>query len=277
MNSKLSKYVIRLILILLGLSVIGVTLFLFLYVFWKGKNVMSLSFILDKPAGVPIGTAGGIFPALMGSLYLGALSALIGGILGIGAATYLVFYHRNKYVSGIVNFAITGLSGIPSILFGLVGYTLLIYGFGISRSLLCASLCVSAMIVPFVAIRARKVFEEKGISYMTNSISLGLSREYALRKMILPVCFPELLGTVALGMAYGMGAVAPILYTGAVMQAGVPNKLTDPFMSLPYHLYILVNNGFSLDYAYGTAFVLMLLLLIIQLICKFVTYIRKGN
>ena len=277
MNSKLSKYVIRLILILFGLSVIGVTLFLFLYVFWKGKNVMSLSFILDKPAGVPIGTAGGIFPALMGSLYLGALSALIGGILGIGAATYLVFYHRNKYVSGIVNFAITGLSGIPSILFGLVGYTLLIYGFGISRSLLCASLCVSAMIVPFVAIRARKVFEEKGLSYMTNSISLGLSREYALRKMILPVCFPELLGTVALGMAYGMGAVAPILYTGAVMQAGVPGKLTDPFMSLPYHLYILVNNGFSLDYAYGTAFVLMLLLLIIQLICKFVTYIRKGN
>ena len=180
-------------------------------------------------------------------------------------------------MSGIVNFAITGLSGIPSILFGLVGYTLLIYGFGISRSLLYASLCVSAMIVPFVAIRARKVFEEKGISYMTNSIGLGLSREYALRKMILPVCFPELLGTVALGMAYGMGAVAPILYTGAVMQAGVPSKLTDPFMSLPYHLYTLVNNGFSLDYAYGTAFVLMLLLLIIQLICKFVTYMRKGN
>ena len=238
MNSKVSKYLIRIVLILLGLSVIGVTLFLFLYVFWKGKTVMSLSFILDKPAGVPIGTAGGIFPALMGSLYLGALAALIGGILGIGASAYLVFYHRNKYVSGIVNFAITGLSGIPSILFGLVGYTLLSYGFGISRSLLCASLCVSAMIVPFVAIRARKVFEEKGISYMTNSIGLGLSREYTLRKMILPVCFPELLGTVALGMAYGMGAVAPILYTGAVMQAGVPSKLTDPFMSL-HITYIL--------------------------------------
>ena len=71
------------------------------------------------------------------------------------------------------------------------------------------------MIVPFVAIRARKVFEEKGISYMTNSIGLGLSREYALRKMILPVCFPELLGTVALGMAYGMGAVAiSLIYFG---------------------------------------------------------------
>ena len=209
MRTKLQKFFTRLILSILGLCVIVVTLFLFLYVFWKGKKVFSLSFLLDKPAGVPLGTAGGIYPALMGSIYLGALSALIGGILGIGAAIYLVFYSTGKRFSVLVNMAITGLSGIPSILFGLVGYTLL--------------------------------------------------------------------GTVALGMAYGMGAVAPILYTGAVMQADVPHSLSDPFMSLPYHLYILVNNGFSLDYAYGTAFVLMLFLLIIQLICKFITYLRKDN
>ena len=238
---------------------------------------MSLSFILDKPAGVPIGTAGGIFPALAGTAYLGGLSALIGGSLGIGVAAYLVFYAKHNWLSGLVSFAITGLSGIPSILFGLVGYTLIIYQFGISRSLLCSAICVATMIIPFVAIRARKIFEEKGREYMINSLSLGLSREYAFRKMIFPVCFPELLGSVALGMAYGMGAVAPILYTGAVMQADVPKKLTDPFMSLPYHLYMLVNNGFSLDYAYGTAFVLMLFLLLIQLVCKFVAYRRRGK
>ena len=277
MRTKLQKFFTRLILSILGLCVIVITLFLFLYVFWKGKKVFSLSFLLDKPAGVPLGTAGGIYPALMGSIYLGALSALIGGILGIGAAIYLVFYSTGKRFSVLVNMAITGLSGIPSILFGLVGYTLLIYRFGLNRSLLCSSLCVAAMIIPFVAIRAEKILEEKGREYMKNSLSLGLSREYALRKLILPVCSVELLGTVALGMAYGMGAVAPILYTGAVMQADVPHSLSDPFMSLPYHLYILVNNGFSLDYAYGTAFVLMLFLLIIQLICKFITYLRKDN
>ena len=265
MRTKLQKFFTRLILSILGLCVIVVTLFLFLYVFWKGKKVFSLSFLLDKPAGVPLGTAGGIYPALMGSIYLGALSALIGGVLGIGAAIYLVFYSTGKRFSVLVNMAITGLSGIPSILFGLVGYTLLIYRFGLNRSLLCSALCVAAMIIPFVAIRAEKLLEEKGREYMKNSLSL------------LPVCSVELLGTVALGMAYGMGAVAPILYTGAVMQADVPHSLSDPFMSLPYHLYILVNNGFSLDYAYGTAFVLMLFLLIIQLICKFITYLRKDN
>ena len=264
MKNKLTKYVIRILAGILGILTIAVTLFLFLYIFWKGKNVMSLSFILDKPAGVPLGTAGGIYPALMGSIYLGALSALMGGIIGIGVAVYLVFYTRKSIFYHVISACITGLSGIPSILFGLVGYTLLIYQFGLGRSLLCSAICVAVMIVPFIAIRAEKI------------LALGMSREYAVIRLILPVCAVELLGTVALGMAYGMGAVAPILYTGAVMVADVPGKLTDPFMSLPYHLYMLVNNGFSLDYAYGTAFVLMLFLLLIQIICKCITYIRKD-
>ena len=277
MKNKVSGCLIRGVIFALGILTIAVTLFLFIYIFWKGKTVMSLSFLLDRPAGVPLGTAGGIFPALMGTLFLGLLAACIGGILGISAASWLVFYAKDNWFGTCIRIAVNGLSGIPSILFGLVGYTLLIYRFGLNRSLLCSALCVAAMIIPFVAIRAEKILEEKGREYMKNSLSLGLSREYALRKLILPVCSVELLGTVALGMAYGMGAVAPILYTGAVMQADVPHSLSDPFMSLPYHLYILVNNGFSLDYAYGTAFVLMLFLLIIQLICKFITYLRKDN
>lgn len=277
MKNKGTKYMTRILFGVLGLLTIAVTLFLFLYIFWKGRKVMSLSFLLDKPAGLPLGTAGGIFPALMGSVYLGGLSALMGGILGISLAIYLVFYAKKSLFYHVVSACITGLSGIPSILFGLVGYTLLIYQLGLGRSLLCSAICVALMIVPFIAIRAEKILKEKGSLYMKNSLALGLSREYAIIRLILPVCAAELIGTIALGMAYGMGAVAPILYTGAVMVADVPKKVTDPFMSLPYHLYMLVNNGFSLDYAYGTAFVLMLFLLIIQILCKFISYLRKDD
>ncbi len=276
MKNRLQGLLARLILSVLGLLTIGVTLFLFLYVFYKGKDVMNLSFILEEPSGVPVGTDGGIFPALMGSVYLGGCSALIGGALGTGTAVYLSFYSPKGIFHHIVQTCIQGLSGIPSILFGLVAYTLLIYQLGLPRSLLCASIAVAAMIIPFVCIRAKKVFDEKGLDYMKNSISSGLSREYALRRLILPACSVELIETVALGMAYGMGAVAPILYTGAVMQSKIPEKLTDPFMSLPYHLYMLVNNGFSLEYAYGTAFVLMVFLLCIQLLCKLISYFREG-
>lgn len=275
MKNKVSGCLIRGVIFALGILTIVVTLFLFIYIFWKGKTVMSLSFLLDRPAGVPLGTAGGIFPALMGTLFLGLLAACIGGILGISAASWLVFYAKDNWFGTCIRIAVNGLSGIPSILFGLVGYTLLIYHFGWNRSLICSTICVSAMIIPFVAIRAGKILEEQGQEYMNHSLSLGISREYTLRRLIWPHCLPELLGTVALGMAYGMGAVAPILYTGAVMIADVPHKLTDPFMSLPYHLYMLVNNGFSLDYAYGTAFVLLLLLLIIQIICKLIAFRKQ--
>ena len=274
MKNKLTKYVIRILAGILGILTIAVTLFLFLYIFWKGKNVMSLSFILDKPGG---GTAWNSRWNLSGTdgIYLSWRTfGTHGGNHRIGVAVYLVFI-QEVYLP-CISACITGLSGIPSILFGLVGYTLLIYQFGLGRSLLCSAICVAVMIVPFIAIRAEKILKEKGTEYMKNSLALGMSREYAVIRLILPVCAVELLGTVALGMAYGMGAVAPILYTGAVMVADVPGKLTDPFMSLPYHLYMLVNNGFSLDYAYGTAFVLMLFLLLIQIICKCITYIRKD-
>lgn len=277
MNDKWSKYLTRILCILSGVITIGIALFLFLYVFWKGKKVISLTFLLDAPSGMPIGTDGGIFPALIGSIYLGGLSALMGGLFGIGAAIYLAFYSGGSKGGNILDAAITGLSGIPSILFGLVGYTLLIYKFRMRRGLICAAISVSAMIIPFVAIRARKVLEEKGLGYMEESLCLGLSKEYVLRNLVLPHCTSELIGTVALGMAYGMGAVAPILYTGVVMQADIPGKLTDPFMSLPYHLYMLVNNGFSLEYAFGTAFVLMAFLLVVQLLCKVIVSVKEKR
>jgi phosphate transport system permease protein len=78
-------------------------------------------------------------------------------------------------------------------------------------------------------------------------------------------------------MAYGMGAVAPLMYTGAVLSANIPERLDQPFMSLPYHLYILVTDGISLEYAYGTAFVLLLLLLIIHLFVRGVGLFREGG
>lgn len=276
MNKNIQKWLVRLSIWALGAASVLVTLFLFLFVFWKGRTVISLSFLLDDPSGLPFGTDGGIFPALMGSLCLGLLSALFGGLLGIFCALYLAFTSKRGMVHKTVQTAVSVLSGIPSIIFGLVSYTFLIYKWGMQRCLLSAAITITVMILPFVAIRAKKIFDETGEGIMKESLGLGISKAYTLRKLILPMCTVELISTVALGMAYGMGAVAPILYTGVVMQADVPAKLTDPFMSLPYHLYMLVNNGYSLEYAYGTAFVLMAMLLLIQLLCKSISYFHEG-
>lgn len=276
MNRKIEKYIIKFICCFLGILTVGITLFLFIYIFYKGKSVMSLKFLSGYPEGLPLGTAGGIYPAIIGSLMSGILSALIGGLIGIGAALYLSFYNNKNIFARLVKLSVLGLSGIPSILFGLVAYVFLIFLLGMPRCILCSSIEISVMMIPFIAIRAKKIFDEKGKEYMKSSMALGISREYAIVKLIIPDSLLDLISTVALAMTFGMGATAPILYTGAVMVAGIPKSLTSPYMSLPYHLYMLVNNGFSLDYAYGTAFVLLAILLIIHFLTK-ILYVFKRK
>lgn len=274
MKNRIWDKILLTVLWIIGSLTAGICFFLFFYVFWRGREVVSANFILGEPSGIPLGTEGGIFPALAGSVLSGLLSALIAGTVGIGAAAAAAFYPEKKVVH-LLKLSIFGLSGIPSILFGLVAYTLLIYRLGLPRSLLSASAAVAVMMIPFIAIRAEKILIEKGEQWMRQSLVLGLSREYALRKMILPSCLSELTGTTALAAAYGMGAVAPILYTGVVIQAKVPSSPLQPFMSLPHHLYILISNGYSEEYAYGSAFVLMLFLLLVHLLCRLLSFRSK--
>lgn len=275
---KYKKYsAVRLLLFITGFFVIAITIGIFAYVFVKGSTVISKAFILNKPAGIPIGTDGGVFPAIIGTFYHGLLSGLFGSLIGIGAALYVVFYTRSKIVKNVVETSFYFLSGLPSIIFGLIGYTVFIFRFGLDRSLLCASIATGMMIIPYVSIRAQKLFSEEMEIYLIASLSLGISKSYALRKIVLPVCLVDLLSTTALAMAYGMGAVAPMMYTGAVLFANIPERLTEPFMSLPYHLYILVTDGISVEYAYGTAFILLLLVLIIHLFVRSIGYFREGG
>lgn len=273
MSNSLVKWGIRLISGLLAATVLGSISFVFMYLFNRGRTVISWSFLTADPAGMPIGTAGGIFPAIIGTFSLGLFSALIGGTLGVLVAVWIVYYGKQPLLSKAVYLAVYFLSGLPSIIFGLVGYTVLIFRLGFNRSLFCSGLTVSLMILPFVAIRVIKILQEHERDYYTQSLSLGISKEYTLLHVVLPDSSVEIIGTVFIGMAYGMGAVAPIMYTGAVMLSPLPVALDKPFMSLPYHLYLLVSNGLSYEYAYGTACVLLLLLLVMQCVYRLVHWL----
>lgn len=166
--------------------------------------------------------------------------------------------------------ALQCLAGIPSVVIGLFGYTLLIVGFGVNKSLLSASITLTIMIIPFIAIRMKKALEETSKDQYISSLSLGIPKGYTIVKLVIPSAFKYIMTSLGLGIVFAMGATAPIMFTGAVIISGVPGKLTDPFMALPYHLYILVNEGLSLEMAYGTAFVLIVIVLLINIICHFI-------
>lgn len=270
MENKIKDFLFKLWVILSGLTIISVTIGVFSYLLYKGFNVISTEFIFSSPKGIPLGTEGGIFPAIVGSLLSGLLSGLFGGTLGLCTAIYLVFYCEYKKVKHYILQALQCLAGIPSVVIGLFGYSLLIVGLGMHKSLMSASITLTIMIIPFISIRIKKALEETSNEQFICSLSLGIPKSYTIVKLVIPNAFKYIMTSLGLGIVFAMGATAPIMFTGAVIISGIPSKLTDPFMALPYHLYILVNEGLSVDMAYGTAFVLIVIVLSINLICHFV-------
>jgi len=266
----------RAIVMFSGVFVIGIALFIFGYIFLMGIQSISIEFLTDRPRGLPLGTEGGVLPAIMGTIYLGALSGFIAGIVGSVTAIFLVFYCQNNFVKKAINTSTYFLAGMPSILFGLVGYAILISRFGLPRSLLVAGITVSIMIMPYITIRLVKVFSEDGSDILNASLCLGLSRWYVMQKLILPNYLINIITSTALGMAYGVGAAAPVMFTGAVILAETPSSIMSPFMSLAYHLFILVSEGISMDKAYGSALLLLLLLLVVNIICRVLENLREG-
>jgi phosphate transport system permease protein len=267
---KLKDLLFKLWVIFSGIIIISVTMGLFLYLLYKGIGVVSPEFIFDSPKGIPLGRSGGIFPAIIGSLMSGLISGLLGGLLGLCTAVYLTFYCYSEIIRKYILLALQCLAGIPSVVIGLFGYTFLIVGLGMNKSLLSASITLTIMIIPFIAIRMKKALEETSKEQYISSLSLGIPKGYTIVKLVIPNAFKYIMTSLGLGIVFAMGATAPIMFTGAVIISNVPGKLTDPFMALPYHLYILVNEGLSVEMAYGTAFVLIVVVLAINIICHFI-------
>jgi len=158
------------------------------------------------------------------------------------------------------------MAGIPSIILGMFGYTLLILYFKINRSLLTASITLGIMIFPYIEVRIEKIMNEINSNIISTSYALGVSKFYTIFKLILPICREDIISAILLGGGFAMGATAPIILTGAVIFAPIPKSILSPVMALPFHLYILTGEGISLEKAYGTAAILIILLLIINVL-----------
>ena len=245
------------------LLIFSALLFFFLYIFYKGYKVISPSFLLDTPKGMVLGEEGGIFPAITGSLAFSLTALVLSGLPSLFTAIFMVFYAKEGRKKESLHFFIHLLSGVPSIVLGLFSYSLFVYQLKLGRSVLSGAIALAIMIFPFMEIRMEKIFEEVPKSYLHSSESLGCSKGYTLRKLVLPYTLPELLSTMLLAFCFALGATPPILFTGGVAFAKSPTSLLSSAMALPLHLYLLlVQGGSSLSRAYGTALVMLFLLLI---------------
>lgn len=241
---------------------LGTIFFLFAYVFVGGAGAITWEFLTDIPRGLIIGTEGGILPAIVGSLWYTGIACAFAAVLGIGTAIYQVFYCPSQRLSGGIALVMQCMAGVPSIVMGLFGYSLLVLALGWGKCVLAGGITQGIMILPFIQVRAEKALREIDMQQVHASYAMGMSKAYTIRRIALPQCVHQLISGVILGACYAMGAAAPLIFTGAVIMSKVPKDVMKPAMALPYHLYMLLTQGTSTENAYGTAFVMMMIVLV---------------
>jgi phosphate transport system permease protein len=219
--------------------------------------------------------AGGILPAIVGTLYLTVGTAIFSVPLGIAAAIYLSEYARETALTRAIRIAIINLSGIPSVVYGLFGLGLFVLFLKFGTSILSASLTLSIMTLPVIISTSEEALRAVPQSFRTVSISLGATRWQTIQRIVLKEALPGILTGVILGLERAAGETAPILFTGAAFfLPRLPNSPLDATMALPYHLFVISTQvpEMPIQIQYGTALVLLVFVLAMNL---FATVIRS--
>jgi phosphate transport system permease protein len=240
-------------------------------IFWKGISAISLEFLFAFPTDGM--RSGGIFPAILGTVYLTFLTTLFACPLGIAAAIYLSEYASDNRWTRMIRIAIINLAGIPSIVYGLFGLGIFVLFFKLGTSILAASLTLAIMTLPVVISTAEEALRAVPQAFRVVSISLGATQWQTVRKIVVPQSLPGILTGVILGLERAAGETAPILFTGAAFYLPtLPRTPMDETMALPYHLYVIATQvpGMPENIQYGTALVLLFLVLSLNLLATII-------
>ena len=244
---------------------------LLIYIFWQGASAISAEFLFGFPTDGM--RAGGILPAIVGTLYLTLGTAIFSVPLGLGAAIYLAEYAPENTWTRLIRIAITNLSGIPSVVYGLFGLGLFVLFLNFGTSILAGALTLSIMTLPVIISTAEEALRAVPQSFRVVSISLGGTRWQTIRKIVLPQALPGIMTGVILGLERAAGETAPILFTvAAFFLPRLPTSPMDATMALPYHLFVISTQvpGMKLEIQFGTALVLLVFVLSMNLAASLV-------
>jgi phosphate transport system permease protein len=266
-KEKLAFWIFR----LLSLMVIVILFWILEFIFVRGWHMLNWNFLTSMPEDGM--TKGGIYPAIIGTLYLVAGSMIVAFPLGVMAGIYIHEYTSDSWYKRFIKLMTNNLAGIPSIVFGLFGMALFVNTLGFGDSIIAGSLTLGLLALPVVI----RVTEEALIaiddSFRHGSLALGATKLQTIRKVILPMAYPNIITGLILSIGRVSGETAPILFTvAAYFLPKLPTSIFDQVMALPYHLYVISTSGTkvqeSRDIAYGTALVLVLFVLILNLIAN---------
>ncbi|HNE87394.1 MAG TPA: phosphate ABC transporter permease PstA [Chitinophagales bacterium] len=276
-QQKIAFHIFR----LLSFGILGILVWILGFIIYNGIQVISWEFITSYPKeGM---TEGGIFPAIIGTIYLVIGSMIFAVPLGIMSAIYISEYASNQKWVRFIRIMTNNLASIPSIVFGLFGMALFVHTFGFGDSILAGSLTLGILIIPIVIRTTEEALKAVPESYRLGSFALGATKLQTIKNVVFPIAFPNIMTGLILSVGRVSGETAPILFTvAAYFLPKLPQSIFDQAMALPYHLYVIATSGSDIEaskpIAYGTAFVLISIVLIINLLAGWIRrYFEKQN
>ncbi len=263
----------------LGLLVVGILFWILGFIVWNGAGVINWEFLSSAPTDGM--TAGGIFPAIVGTLCLVAGSVIFAFPLGVMAGICINEYAGNGWIVKFIRVMTNNLGSIPSIVFGLFGMALFVNTLGFGDSIIAGSFTLGLLVLPLIIRTTEEALKAIPDSFRTGSLALGATKLQTIRRVVLPMAFPNIITGLILSIGRVSGETAPILFTvAAYFLPKLPSGIFDQVMALPYHLYVIATSGTDIEasrpIAYGTALVLIAIVLMMNLLA---TALRRyfGN
>ena len=270
-RKRTSQYVAFGLFRLLSLCVVLILFAILGFIIYKGVGVINWEFISSAPReGM---TGGGIWPAIVGTFYLMIGSALFAFPVGVMSGIYMNEYAPKGKLVRFIRVMTNNLSGIPSIVFGLFGMALFVNYLGFGDSILAGSLTLGLLCVPIVIRTTEEALKAIPDTLREGSRALGATKLQTIWHVILPMAMPNVITGLILALGRVSGETAPILFTcAAYFLPQRPQSVLDQCMALPYHLYVISTSGTDMEaqlpIAYGTALVLILIVLAVNLLAN---------
>lgn len=241
------------------------------YIIYTGIPAISWEFLSEMPTDGM--RAGGIFPAIVGTLWLTLGTIIVAVPFGIFTGVYLVEYAKDNFLTRIINLTIINLAGIPSIIYGLFGMALFVIFLGFDVSILSGSLTLGIMCLPVIITATRESLLAIPNHLREASLALGATKWETITRVILPAAMPGILTGVILSISRAAGETAPIMFTAVAFYLPfLPISYWDQVMALPYHLYVISTQVPNMPPSFinGTLFILVVITLSFNLFGAFI-------
>ena len=274
LSPKTSQKIMNAIFVISGIVTILILILILGYILIMGLPVVNFGFIFSNP--IDSGADGGIFPMILSSIYVTFIAVIVATPLGVGAAVYLVEYAGESTITKVIRFGAETLASIPSIVYGLFGLAFFVIAMGLGWSILSGGLVLAIMALPTIFQVAEVTISSIPSSFREGSFGLGATKWQTIYRVVLPAAIPGIVTGVILGMTRAISEAAAVMFAVG-SSLSLPLSIFDPGRPLPLHLYILATEGISLENAYGTAAVLVIIVLLLTFVTNYLVdrYQRK--